>query len=404
MSDGHAFSDIASYLNELFYERDDVIDAVLVTLLAGENAFILGMPGTAKTELLQALCSCIEGAQFFDILCDPMLGKEDFFGPIDYPLFKETGKWRRDTTGSLYEAHIALGDETFKAGASVLNMLLRAMNEHQGKIGMEQEKIPLIAFFGASNELPDVGLAAIWDRFLMRLSVDYLHQESNVKKLLTRAPAEKKTFLTLATLQEIIADTVPSITVPEAIIDSVIELRAELLDQGVIVSDRRWRKTIRLLQASAFLDQRLSVTDDDIVVLRHALWEREEQVGVVNQLVIARSSPYVTLCLEVKDDIHDWMRHIEDNSTLSTEDRTKANVSLLHPMNEAVQLVEQSRQKAQADGRRADRLIATLDALLEVRFQTLLSMMSASGEDNVRKSAATQHQKQIDAVTLMHSS
>src|SRR5262249_40340682 len=138
---------------------------------------------------------------------------------------------------------------------------------------------PLIAAITASNELPSgEETAAIYDRLLVRVEVGYVTDPSSFAALLQSAaippaPAAKRTPGELAARRRAVEREVPAVTVPDGIVDAVCGLRAALRRQELVCSDRRWKQAIRLLQASAYLDGRPEVSDTDLVVLTHALWD-----------------------------------------------------------------------------------------------------------------------------------
>src|SRR5690606_28542371 len=70
-------------------------------------------------------------------------------------------------------AGVAFLDEIFKANSAILNSLLTLVNERVFHHGRHRDTVPLIGLVGASNELPDPegGLSALYDRFLVRLTV-----------------------------------------------------------------------------------------------------------------------------------------------------------------------------------------------------------------------------------------
>src|SRR5262249_12700742 len=77
--------------------------------------------------------------------------------------------------GMLPEADIVFLDEVFKSNSAILNSLLTLLNERRFTSGGQIIKCPLLSAFGASNEVPsDETLAAIFDRFILRIRSDNL--------------------------------------------------------------------------------------------------------------------------------------------------------------------------------------------------------------------------------------
>ena len=168
---------IRDELAQLFLERADVIDGALTALLSGHHVLLIGPPGSAKSMLADELCRRLDGATYFQWLLTKFTTPEELFGAVSLAAL-ERDEYRRVTTAKLPEAHIAFLDEVFKASSSILNAILTLLNERRFHNGREVLSVPLIALFGASNELPeDDELQALYDRFLLRFVVGYIDED-----------------------------------------------------------------------------------------------------------------------------------------------------------------------------------------------------------------------------------
>src|SRR4029077_17736309 len=136
-----------------FVGKDEIIDLMGVCLVGGENLFILGPPGTAKSALVQELARRIEG-KVFDYLLTRFTEPNELFGPFDIRKLRE-GDLVTNTEGMLHEASLVFLDELLNANSAILNSLLMVLNEKVLRRGRENRPLPVFMIVGASNHLPE---------------------------------------------------------------------------------------------------------------------------------------------------------------------------------------------------------------------------------------------------------
>jgi len=291
---------IRNYLNQKFYERLDQVDAILASLLARQHCILIGPPGTAKSQMVRALCECIDGATYFQWLLTKFTTPEELFGPYSLQEL-EKGHYKRITSGKLPEAHIVFLDEVFKASSAILNTLLTAMQERIFFNDSQTIQMPLISLFGASNELPQgEELGALYDRFLVRLQVNYISDDSAFASLLTAPPPSNPPTITLQELQDLQAQA-DSLPIPDTIIEAIIKIRRVLHKESIIASDRRWKQSLDVLKAYAFLNQKQEVDEETLMFLQHCLWSSPEQRKTIVKVIGSVAAPYEAKAVELYD-------------------------------------------------------------------------------------------------------
>ena len=197
--------DLKAQIGRIIIGQNDMIERLLVALLANGHVLLEGAPGLAKTLALTTIANCVQ-AQFSRVQFTPDLLPADLIGTQIYN--QKTGEFfvRR---GPIF-ANIVLADEINRAPAKVQSALLEAMQEHQATIGDETFRLPEpFLVMATQNPLEHEGTyplpEAQTDRFMLKVTVGYPNRAEEREILDRMARAEVKLDVTpVATLPAVI--------------------------------------------------------------------------------------------------------------------------------------------------------------------------------------------------------
>ena len=165
--------ELRNYLNTVIVGQKDLLDKLVIGLLAGGHILVEGLPGLAKTTAVKTLAAGVHAGfrriQFTPDLLPGDLTGSDIYNPqegsfcfVEGPLFHE----------------IILADEINRAPAKVQSALLEAMQEHQITVGGVTRPLPpLFMVMATQNPLEQAGTyplpEAQLDRFMLHVVLDY---------------------------------------------------------------------------------------------------------------------------------------------------------------------------------------------------------------------------------------
>jgi MoxR-like ATPase len=287
-------------LNVGIQEKEPAMAMALLAAVAGESIFLLGAPGVAKSLLARRLKFAFKDGKAFEYLMNRFSTPDEIFGPVAISKLKED-QYVRIVDDYLPGATVVFLDEIWKAGPSIQNALLTVLNEKVYRNGAQEVKLPLKAILSASNELPaeGEGLDALWDRFLIRLKVEGVQDKKAFNTMISSTAnpytdnIDPKLKIS-ADQYEAWGKGIDAVKVPDHVFQVIHMVRAYLQehnktqatgDKSFYVSDRRWRKLIRLLRTSAFLNGRDAVDLMDAFLILHCIWDEEGQIPVVQRFV-----------------------------------------------------------------------------------------------------------------------
>ena len=295
-------------LNTGIYEKEEVMALAMLSSIAGESIFLLGPPGVAKSLIARRLKYAYKDAKVFEYLMSRFSTPDEIFGPVSINELKED-KYVRVTENYLPSAEVVFLDEIWKAGPSIQNALLTILNEkkfrgaknEEGKIEID---VPMKALISASNELPakddeekGQGLKALWDRFLVRLLVEGIEDQEKFNEMITMSQNLFDGKVDGCITDDEYKDwniKIDQITVPKNVFNVIHIIRNKIeqhnhneenSEKHIYVSDRRWRKIVRLMRTSAFINDRKEVDLMDCFLIKHCIWNEKSQIQTVSGFV-----------------------------------------------------------------------------------------------------------------------
>lgn len=301
------FTAVEQDLNDVLIERHEEIHSAMLALAGKRHLFMFGSPGVAKSFLVDELVRRIiadgsNPAICFKWLLTKFSVPEELYGGPDLLTLKDEGIYRRVTDGKLPKAHIAFLDEIFKANSAILNSLLKILNENEFDNPGDDPHVPLISLFAASNELPTSSeLEALSDRLHLWHQVSPVKEASNFISMLSMEDREPNAFLSLSDIEQAQVE-VSQVVIPESVKGALLELRENLTDLEIRVTDRKFMHALSVIRAEAWLNGRTEAEVGDTRPLMHMMWRNPSEISNVRKAVLDLADPIERDVIKLRDE------------------------------------------------------------------------------------------------------
>ncbi|MEO1282719.1 MAG: MoxR family ATPase [Pseudomonadota bacterium] len=267
----------------VIFGQDEVINRAMITILAGGHALLIGVPGLAKTLLVDTLGTVL-GLDAKRIQFTPDLMPSDIIGSEVLEESADQKRSFRFIRGPVF-TQLLMADEINRASPKTQSALLQAMQEHHVTVAGERHDVPEpFHVLATQNPLEQEGTyplpEAQLDRFLLQVDVDYPDLSAERRMLYATTGSEKKTLESVLSASEIqdIQMLVRQIPVPDKVVEAILTLVRsarpgtgvnEDTDKNVAwgPGPRASQAFMMAVRARALIDGRLAPSVDDVVAL-----------------------------------------------------------------------------------------------------------------------------------------
>ena len=289
---GRRLETVRAEIGQVVFGQRPVIDLTLVSLLAGGHVLLIGVPGLAKTLLVETLGTVL-GLDDKRIQCTPDLMPGDILGS---EVLEESESGRRSfrfIPGPVF-CQLLMADEINRASPRTQSALLQAMQERHVSVAGHDHPLPEpFHVLATQNPLEQEGTyplpEAQLDRFLMQIDVPYPDREAEKRMMIATTGPGRHTVQTVLDAAGLMAAQrlVRQVPVGEAVVEAILTLVRQGRPESTTLPDIRdqvaWGPGPRASQAlmlaaraRAVLEGRLSPSVDDVLalakpILRHRM-------------------------------------------------------------------------------------------------------------------------------------
>jgi MoxR-like ATPase len=272
-------------IGRVIFGQHDVVDQVLITLLAGGHGLLIGVPGLAKTRLVETL-GIVLGLDWKRIQFTPDLMPADIIGSEVLEEDDVRKRSFRFLRGPVF-AQLLMADEINRASPRTQSALLQAMQEKHVTVAGQRYDLPRpFHVLATQNPLEQEGTyplpEAQLDRFLLQIDISYPDIDAERRMLVSTTFGEEATAKPIATPDALIAaqHVVRHLPVGEKVVDAILRLvRAARPNEGGAADlkgyiawgpgPRASQAFMLAVRAKALIEGRLAPSVDDVVALAH---------------------------------------------------------------------------------------------------------------------------------------
>jgi len=282
---GDKLSLVRQSIGRVIFGQQQVVDQTLITLLAGGHGLLIGVPGLAKTRLVETL-GTVFGLDDKRVQCTPDLMPADILGS---EVLEESETGRRSfrfIPGPVF-CQLLMADEINRASPRTQSALLQAMQERRVTVSGHPHDLPApFHVLATQNPLEQEGTyplpEAQLDRFLMEIDVGYPEIDAERQMLIETTGVQESRAKAVMNPQELmnVQNLVRRVPVGESVVETILAIvrngRPESSELEEVRSQVAWGPGPRASQAlmlavraRALLDGRFVPSVDDVIALAH---------------------------------------------------------------------------------------------------------------------------------------
>ncbi len=285
---GERMKRVHQAVGTVIFGQEQVIEHTLVTILAGGHAVLIGVPGLAKTLLVDTLGKVL-GIESKRIQFTPDLMPSDIIGAEVLEQSEQAASHGgrrsfRFIKGPIF-TQLLMADEINRAHPRTQSALLQAMQEHHVTVAGQRHDTPQpFHVLATQNPLEQEGTyplpEAQLDRFLLQIDVSYPDRAAERRMLFATTGTEERKLEAILTARDLIAiqRLVRQMPVPDKVVEAILTL-VRAARQGAEGSEdtnkyvtwgpgpRASQALMLAVRAKALLDGRLAPSVDDVVAL-----------------------------------------------------------------------------------------------------------------------------------------
>ena len=272
-------------IGKVIFGQEQTIEQSLIALLAGGHLLLIGVPGLAKTRLVECLGQVL-GLDARRVQCTPDLMPADIIGSEVLDEGESGKRAFRFIKGPVF-CQLLMADEINRASPRTQSALLQAMQEHKVSVAGQTHALPQpFHVLATQNPLEQEGTyplpEAQLDRFLLQIDVDYPSLEAERQMLIVTTGASDAVAETVLNAQELMAAQrlVRRVPIGDKVVEAILRLvragRPESTELDEVKKSLAWGPGPRAGQAlmlasraRALMQGRFSPSIEDVAALAH---------------------------------------------------------------------------------------------------------------------------------------